>query len=386
MSLTSISEWTWDIEAIYTARPRGMDSMKSRIIPRHLIASILAAFIALSVPLGTLAADELQAGSSATVGGTGGSGLRVRSGPGPTSNVLATLLDGESVEITGAPIETGGLVWYPVKTAKARGWSNAEYLRPPSGDSLEIMASARSELVAADSGSGPEIRLFQLLNEARAARGLNPLAWNAELARASTTHAQDMARRGYMEHTNPDGQDPRDRAFKAGYIVPPRSPWLVIETISARATPEAAMEWLLSHQQHAGVLLRPNWREAGAGYVKGGPYGQFWVMNFGCRPNVLPAFASAGKADISVDITLTNELCTPNGQGEYMGKAVDVQISPNQDFSGADWEPFATLKTVKNPSTRMFVKLRDAQGRTTQNDLNITGVVTAAGKSEPIKR
>src|SRR5687767_6524105 len=101
LSLTSISEWTWDIEAIYTARPRGMDSMKSRIIPRHLIASILAAFISLSVPLGTLAADELQAGSSATVGGTGGSGLRVRSGPGPTSNVLATLLDGESVEITG---------------------------------------------------------------------------------------------------------------------------------------------------------------------------------------------------------------------------------------------------------------------------------------------
>jgi uncharacterized protein YkwD len=376
-----------DIEAIYTARLRGTDSVKSRIIPRHLIATMLAALVSLSVPLVGLAAEQLQAGSSATVSGTDGSGLRVRSGPGPTSNVLTTLRDGESVEITGAPIESSGLMWYPVKTATTKGWSNAEYLRSSSGDSSEIiMASARSELVAADTGSGPEMRLFQLLNEARAARGLNPLAWNAELARASNAHAQDMARRGYMEHTNPDGQDPRDRASKAGYIVPPRSPWLVIETISARATPEAAMEWLLSHQQHAGVLLRPNWREAGAGYVQGGPYGQFWVMNFGCRPNVLPAFASAGKAGVSVDITLTNELCTPNGQGEYMGKAVDVQISPNQDFSGADWEPFAPLKTIKNPGTRMFVKLRDAQGRTTQNDLAITGVVTAAGKSEPIKR
>jgi uncharacterized protein YkwD len=372
-------------EAMYTARPRGTDSMKLRIIPRPIFVSLLAALLTLSMPLAGLAADELQTGSSAIVGGTGGSGLRVRSGPGPTNNVLATLPDGESVEITGAPIESNGLVWYPVKSTKVKGWSNAEYLRAAGGQSAEIMASARSELVEADAGSGPEMRILQLLNEARASRGLNPLAWNAELAKASIVHAEDMARRGYMDHTNPEGQDPRDRASKAGYIVPPRSTWLVIETISARATPEAAMGFLLGDQLHAGVLLRPMWREIGTAYVKGGPYGQFWVLNFGCRPNVLPAFASVGKAGASVDIMLTNELCTPNGQGEFMGKAVDVQLSPNKDFSGADWEPFSSLKTVKNPGQRMYVKLRDAQGRTAQNDLAISGIVTAAGQTEPIK-
>jgi hypothetical protein len=145
------------------------------------------------------------------------------------------------------------------------------------------------------------------------------------------------------------------------------------------------MAWLLGHPPHAGVLLRPAWREAGAAYVKGGPYGQFWVMNFGCRPNVVPAFASTGKVGLTVDITLTNELCTPGGQGDYMGKAVDMQISPNQDFAGADWEPFASQKTVKNPATRMYVKLRDTQGRTTQNDLSVSGIVTAAGDSTPLK-
>jgi uncharacterized protein YkwD len=360
--------------------------MTSRINPRPFVIGMIAMLIAALLPRIGYAADELKPGTSATVSGTGGSGLRVRSGPGPTSNVVTTLRDGESVEITGAPIESNSMVWYPVKSAKVTGWSNAEYLRGPSGDGTEIMASARSELVAADASDGPEMRIFQLLNEARVKRGLNPLAWNAELAKASNVHAEDMARRGYMDHNSPEGLDPRDRASKAGYIVPPKSPWLVIETISARATPEAAMEWLLGHQPHAGVLLRPVWREVGAAYVKGGPYGQFWVMNFGCRPNVLPVFASTGKAGLTVDITLTNELCTPNGQGEYMGKAVDVQISQHKDFSGADWEPFAPLLTVRNPSSRMYVKLRDAQGRTTQNDLSLSGIVTAAGQSEPIKR
>ena len=62
------------------------------------------------------------------------------------------------------------------------------------------MASARSELVGADAGPSPEMKMFQMLNEARTSRGLNPLAWNAELAKASSGHAADMARRGYMEN------------------------------------------------------------------------------------------------------------------------------------------------------------------------------------------
>ena len=360
--------------------------MRSRITPRPFVIGMIAMLITALLPRIGYAADELKPGSAATVSGTGGSGLRVRSGPGPTNNVVTTLRDGESVEITGAPIESDGLVWYPVKSAKVTGWSNAQYLSGGSGDGTVMMASARSELVAADAGDGPEMRIFQLVNQARTSRGLNPLAWNAELAKASTAHAEDMARRGYMDHTNPEGLDPRDRAGNAGYVVPPRSPWLVIETISARATPEAAMGFLLGDAQHANVLLRASWREAGAAYVKGGPYGQFWVINYGCRPNVLPAFASIGKAASSVDITLTNELCTPSGQGDYMGKAVDVQISQNKDFSGASWEPFDTLKTVKDAGPRMYVKLRDAQGRTTQNDLAVSGVVTAAGQTEPINR
>ncbi|MFN0073413.1 MAG: CAP domain-containing protein [Chloroflexota bacterium] len=359
--------------------------MQSPLRVRPLALFVLGTVLLLITPPAALGAEGLAAGATAIVSGTDGSGLRVRSGPGQTNPALTTLRDGEQVEITGAPLESGSATWYPVKSSRASGWSNAQYLKSVGSGPTEPAATSRLVYAAPEAAqSGPQIRMFQMLNEARVSRGLNPLAWNDELARASQAHAEDMARRGYMEHTNPEGQNPRDRAAKHGYTTPPRSAWLVIETISARPTVEAAMEWLLTHQQHAGVLLRHTWREVGAAYVQGGPYGQFWVMNFGCRPNVLPTFATVGRAGISVDLAFTNELCSPQGQGEFMGRAVDMQIATSPDFAGADWEPFAPLRTIANPSPRMFVKLRDTQGRTTQNDLALPGVMTAAGEASPI--
>src|SRR5215208_5273575 len=101
-------------KAIYTVRPRwrGLDSMKFRRFPRPLVLSLLTTVLLLSSPLMVIAADNLPPGSSAVVSGTDGTGLRVRSGPGPTNNVLTTLKDGERVEITGAPQESNGLIWY----------------------------------------------------------------------------------------------------------------------------------------------------------------------------------------------------------------------------------------------------------------------------------
>lgn len=364
-------------------RPRGMESMTARLGLLPIALSVLSTLSLVLTPLTVSAQEQLTTGDTAVVFGTEGSGLRVRSGPGSTSTVLVTLRDAERVEITGEPVESNGTIWYPVKTARARGWSNAQYLKAAGPSDAPTTASMRFA-APADPDGGPEVRMFQMLNEARVARGLNPLAWNAELARASKAHGEDMARRGYMEHTNPEGQDPRARALNHGYVVPPRTAWLVIETISARPTVEAAMEWLLSHHPHSGVLLRPVWREVGAAYVQGGPYGQFWVMNFGCRPNVLPVFASVGPASLSADFTLTNELCTPNGQGDYMGKATEMQISSNPEFAGTEWEPYRASKTVSNPGPRMYVRLRDAQGRMTRNELSLPGIVQAAGQSAPL--
>jgi uncharacterized protein YkwD len=229
----------------------------------------------------------------------------------------------------------------------------------------------------------PEQRLLQLLNQARIANGLNPLALTPELTASANAHARDMVQNGYMEHTARDGSTPQQRAARAGYEAPSGSAWLVLEVISARQTPEAAANWLLSDPLHRGVVLRDYFREAGPAYVQGGPYGQMWVVNFGCRPNVLPIVADPNPNG-GMTVRLTNEKCTPTGRGDAIGKATEIMVSDKPDFSGAAWEPFVTSKVV-NGGGNVFVKYRDTQGRTTVASAQGPGgnpvIVTAASAS-----
>jgi len=231
--------------------------------------------------------------------------------------------------------------------------------------------------------TAPEQRIVQLINQARLAQGLGPLALTPELNAAAKAHAEDMAAKGYMEHTAPNGTTPQSRAIKAGYGAPANSAWLVLEVISARQTAEAAANWLLSDRLHRGVLLRGYWREMGAAYVEGGPYGQFWVVEFGCRPNVLPVIAEP-TASGGVTVRLSNEECTPYGTSETIGKATEVMVSDKPDFDGAVWEPFATTKTV-GKTGNVFVKYRDAKGReltmSAAGQASNAVVVTAASAS-----
>lgn len=234
--------------------------------------------------------------------------------------------------------------------------------------------------VVAQQLSPPEQRIVQLINQARIAQGLGMLALTPELNAAAKAHAQDMALKGYMEHEGLDGSTPQSRAIRHGYQAPPGSAWLVLEVISARQTAEAAANWLLSDRLHRGVLLRGYWREMGAAFVEGGPYGQFWVVEFGCRPNVLPVIAEP-TASGGVTIRLSNEECTPTGTGEAIGRATEIMVSDRPDFSGASWEPFASTKTLSKGGNA-YVKYRDKLGReataSTGGQASSAVVVTAA--------
>lgn len=49
------------------------------------------------------------------------------------------------------------------------------------------------------------------VNDRRAERGLEPIAWDGTIASVSRAHSVDMHEREYFDHTNPDGDDPMDR-------------------------------------------------------------------------------------------------------------------------------------------------------------------------------
>jgi uncharacterized protein YkwD len=62
-----------------------------------------------------------------------------------------------------------------------------------------------------------ELKIHNLVNEERQNYGLPSLQYDIKLAEIARAHSQDMIRRNFFDHINPDGQDPTSRAKSAGY-------------------------------------------------------------------------------------------------------------------------------------------------------------------------
>jgi hypothetical protein len=194
-----------------------------------------------------------------------------------------------------------------------------------------------------------------MVGRTRVSAGLLPLARSPQLDRAAVLHAQDMAARGYMDHSAPDGSSPASRAAAQGYQTPRGSAWLVVETISAISDePDGALGWWLSDAVHHRVLMHDFWRELGVGYVQGGPYGRFWVALFGCRPNVLPPVLMDGMLDIPT------ESC--GSSADAFGAVQSVRVGESASAAESqDWSSYASQQPwpAGHPAV---VDLRDAGG------------------------
>ena len=71
--------------------------------------------------------------------------------------------------------------------------------------------------VVRQESSNEEVReLVSLVQRYRRSRNLPELQWDARVAKVAQAHSEDMFRRGYFSHVNPDGQSPFDRLLFAG--------------------------------------------------------------------------------------------------------------------------------------------------------------------------
>ena len=61
------------------------------------------------------------------------------------------------------------------------------------------------------------LRIHTNINAERARHRLPPLAWDPALARIAVKHSRDMAKRGYLSHASPEGDDFDDRYRQGGY-------------------------------------------------------------------------------------------------------------------------------------------------------------------------
>jgi uncharacterized protein YkwD len=100
----------------------------------------------------------------------------------------------------------------------------------------------------------PQIReLVRLVNAERQRRGIPTLEWNATLARVAERHSEDMVRRHYFSHVDPDGHDPFDRMRAAGLDYQAAA-----ENIAAGQTSAAAVfeSWMDSPPHRENLLSR----------------------------------------------------------------------------------------------------------------------------------
>ncbi|WP_204357843.1 CAP domain-containing protein, partial [Streptomyces sp. ICC1] len=121
-------------------------------------------------------------------------------------------------------------------------------------------------------------QVIALVNSERAAAGCGPLKDDPQLRAAAQGHSDDMARRNFFSHSNPDGADPGKRTTAAGYR------WSTYgENIAkGQQTPAQVMDSWMKSQGHRENILNCSFKDIGVG-IHQGPGGPWWTQNFGAR-------------------------------------------------------------------------------------------------------
>ncbi|MFD3480917.1 CAP domain-containing protein [Streptomyces sp. NPDC058695] len=147
----------------------------------------------------------------------------------------------------------------PSKTAttKPKPPAAAPSLKAPSGE-----ASAEAQVLA-------------LVNTERAKAGCRPVTADGGLAALAGNFSEDMAARGFFDHTDPDGATPWDRAKKAGITD------LGGENIArGQANAQSVMDSWMNSPGHRANILNCDYKTLGVG-VHFGSGGPWWTQDFG---------------------------------------------------------------------------------------------------------
>ncbi len=120
-----------------------------------------------------------------------------------------------------------------------------------------------------------EREMLDLVNQARAARGLAPLAWDDRLVPVARQHSEEMFTLKYFGHRSPVTGSAFDRLRVAGITY--RS---AAENLAFAPSVSVAMLGLTASAEHRGNILSPQFTRVGIGVVSAGPYGRMFTQMF----------------------------------------------------------------------------------------------------------
>lgn len=150
---------------------------------------------------------------------------------------------------------------------------------------LALTCGVNTPVHADDAHNRIVARVLKHVNLQRAMNGERPLTLDRRLTDAAQLHAEDMARRDFIDHQSPDGRGLQDRIASAGY------PWRAIaENLTAgQSSPESAVDSWMTSPGHRDNMLNREYFEAGIGYATPPPdgkqprYAHYWVVVFGAK-------------------------------------------------------------------------------------------------------
>lgn len=128
---------------------------------------------------------------------------------------------------------------------------------------------------ATDAVTAARAQILTLVNQQRATAGCKPLTASSSLNTLAQNFSDDMAARGFFDHTDPDGNDPWDRAAKLGISN------LGGENIAmGQPDAQAVMNAWMNSPGHRANILNCQYTTLGVG-VHFGSGGPWWTQDFG---------------------------------------------------------------------------------------------------------
>ncbi|WP_260692587.1 CAP domain-containing protein [Streptomyces sp. BHT-5-2] len=207
-------------------------------------------------------------GGDVSRGGTGGDGGNAasrgagRTGP-ATSPASPTAAPSASRAVASPTRVPGGR-----PSASPTGGTATATPRPSASPTATPIAGGGTEAAA-------EAEVVSLVNQARAEAGCAPVAAGDQLTGLAERFSDDMARRGFFGHTDPDGHTPWDRA-RAHDIAD-----LGGENIArGQADAHSVMDSWMSSPGHRANILNCEYKSLGVG-AHFGPGGPWWAQEFG---------------------------------------------------------------------------------------------------------
>ncbi|GAA3763419.1 CAP domain-containing protein [Streptomyces tremellae] len=144
---------------------------------------------------------------------------------------------------------------------------------PPASPDRVEKAPAQPAPTAASQSQAAQV--LALVNQERAKAGCSPLGDDSSLDSLAQDFSDEMAARGFFDHTDPDGRTPWDRADAAGVQK------LGGENIArGQADAQAVMDAWMNSEGHRANILNCDYTRLGVG-VHEGPGGPWWTQDFG---------------------------------------------------------------------------------------------------------